>query len=253
MAGMITQAVVLRTANYRENDRMLTLLTPGDGIVSAISRGCRKPKSALMACSEWLVCGTFELIDVNRRKTVTGCEIQDTFYPLREDMERLSCAGCMASVCEQLAQQGQEANELYSLLMKGLYYLAYDGDCDALATTAAFLLKCIDESGYRPRLKYCVHCGKLLNLTEGAVFDFVNGGLICDVCTAQGPSAWMSRNQLIWICDVLRNPFVQRLETDIQPCFRTLRAYAECRMGISLHAASMLDKLPAKSNEDARY
>lgn len=245
MAGLVTQAIVLRAVNYRENDRMLTLLAPGAGLISAISRGCRKPKSALMACSEWFVCGTYELVEVNRRKIVTGCDIQDSFYPLREDVERLACAGFMASVCEQLAQPGQDARPLYALLMQGLYYLSYTGDCNPFATTTAFLLKAIDQGGYRPRLKYCVQCGKLLNLTEGAVFDFENGGLICENCHAQGSSAWISRAQLIWVCDVLRNEYAPRSETQTKRIFHIFCGYAQSRIGLSMQAAGMMRKYMA--------
>ena len=48
MPSETLQAVVLRYANYRDRDRMLTLLTPDHGRVDVLSRGCRKPNSALM-------------------------------------------------------------------------------------------------------------------------------------------------------------------------------------------------------------
>ena len=242
MPGLVTRAIVLRAVNYRENDRMLTLLTPEKGILTAIARGCRKPKSPLMPASEWFVCGTYELVTVHQHIVVTGCEIQDTFYPLREDMERLAAAGCMAAVCEQLAQPEQAAQTLYGLLLQGLYFLAYDAAVCTTATTAAFLLKCIDEAGYRPRLKHCVHCGRLLDLTEGAALDFEGGGLICDSCKAQGSGAWVSRDELIWMCDVLRKPFSPRGESGMLRTLRTLRFYAENRMGLFLRAVDTLEK-----------
>ena len=45
-------AIVLRYANYRENDRMLTLFSPTRGLVEAVARGCRRPKSKLLSASE---------------------------------------------------------------------------------------------------------------------------------------------------------------------------------------------------------
>ena len=38
-------AIVLRFANYRDNDRMVTLLSPSRGRIDAVIRNCRKPKS----------------------------------------------------------------------------------------------------------------------------------------------------------------------------------------------------------------
>ena len=39
-------AIVLRYANYRDNDRMLTLFSPTKGRIEALARGCRKPRAA---------------------------------------------------------------------------------------------------------------------------------------------------------------------------------------------------------------
>lgn len=36
-------AIVLRYANYRDYDRMLTLLSPTRGKLEVLSRGCRRP------------------------------------------------------------------------------------------------------------------------------------------------------------------------------------------------------------------
>ena len=57
MPQIVTNAVVLRRADYRENDRMLTLFSPTLGRVDALCRGCRRQKSPLMAASEVFCAG----------------------------------------------------------------------------------------------------------------------------------------------------------------------------------------------------
>ena len=42
MPQIVTNAVVLRRADYRENGRMLTLFSPTLGRVEALCRGCRR-------------------------------------------------------------------------------------------------------------------------------------------------------------------------------------------------------------------
>ena len=44
MPNIKTLAIVLRHADYRENDRMLTLLSPALGRVDALCRGCKRPR-----------------------------------------------------------------------------------------------------------------------------------------------------------------------------------------------------------------
>ena len=86
-------------------------------------------------------------------------------------------AGLSAAV-----QPGQAAEDLYALLLKGLYYLAYDDAADALETTTAFLLLFADAMGYRPRLSRCAHCRTPLDVSEGGRMDIAAGGLCCPAC-----------------------------------------------------------------------
>ena len=133
MPSITTQGIVLRYANYRDHDRMLTILSPDYGRVDVLSRGCRRPKSALMPASELFVHGEFVFYANNDRSTLTSCALTDTFYPLRLDPYRLTCASYMTALCAAAAQPGQSAVELYALLLKGLYYLAYENEADPLS------------------------------------------------------------------------------------------------------------------------
>ena len=56
-------AIVLRYANYRDNDRMLTLFSPTKGRIEALARGCRKPRSPILNASELFALGDFELYE----------------------------------------------------------------------------------------------------------------------------------------------------------------------------------------------
>ena len=61
MALITVNGIVTRYANYRDNDRILTLFTRERGLISAAARGCRRPKSPLLPASELFVSGEFVL------------------------------------------------------------------------------------------------------------------------------------------------------------------------------------------------
>ena len=132
MPSVTTQGIVLRFANYREHDRMLTILSPDYGRIDALSRGCRRPKSPLLPVSELFVSGEFVLYQSHDHFTLTSCALADSFYPLRLEPYRLTCASYMAALCQAAVQPGQESSGLYALLLKALYYLTYNADADAL-------------------------------------------------------------------------------------------------------------------------
>lgn len=203
MPSVTTQAIVLRRADYRENDRMLTLLSPGMGRVEALCRGCKRVGSPLLSASEFFAMGEYVFYAGKGRMTVTSCNLTETFYPLRDDYERLKYATYILAVTEAAAQPGERAVELFTLLARSLGRLAY-GQRDKGAVTAAFLLHFASVSGYRPRLRHCVRCGREMADGEIYWFDAQNGGLLCAAChEALGYAQPVTQAQVRWMRDVL--------------------------------------------------
>lgn len=239
MPSITTPGIVLRYANYRDHDRMLTILSPHYGRVDVLSRGCRRPKSALMPASELFVHGEYVLFMQNEHSTLTSCSISDTFYPLRLDPYRLTCASYMTSLCSASVQPGESAAALYALLLKGLYYLAYDNDADALETTTAFLLLFADVTGYRPRLSRCAHCRTPLELDHGAPFDVAAGGLCCPSCASRSTYP-ISREQIVWMSETIRGGLKPLKNTGAGTLFDVLRRYVEMRLEIPIKVSRLL-------------
>lgn len=239
MPSITTPGIVLRYANYRDHDRMLTLLSPQHGRLDVLSRGCRRPKSALMPASELFVHGEFVCYQQNDRATLTSCQITDTFYPLRMDPYRLTCASYMAALCAAAVQPDEESSALYALLLKGLYYLSYEPEADALETTTAFLLLFADAIGYRPRLSRCAHCRTPLELSGGAPFDIAAGGLCCPQCASRSTFR-LSVDAIKWMSQTLRNGLAPQKNTGAGTLFDVLRRYVEMRLETPIKVSKLL-------------
>ena len=239
MPSETMQAVVLRHANYRDRDRMLSMLTPDHGLVDVLSRGCRRPKSPLMAGSELFVHGEAVLFRTGERYTLTAFSVTDSFYPLRLEPYRLTCGTYMLGLCQAAAQPEQPAQRLFSLLLKGLYHLTYCNDEAAITVTNAFLLLFASEIGYRPRLNHCVRCRKPLPPERPAWLDVEAGGLCCGDCRA-GHQYVLSPMQTDWMRTVLLNSFDVPLAQPDNDLFEALRRYVESRLEATVKASKLL-------------
>ncbi len=218
--NITTQAIVLRHADYRENDRMLTLLTPELGRVDALARSCKKPGSPLLAGAELFAFGEYVLFRGRGRATVVSCSVIDSFYDLRTDYERLRYAAYMLQVIGAQALPAERPGRLFTLLLRSFKRVCYT-ELDARAVTAAFLLMDAALSGYRPRLRHCVRCGRRLDSesgiqagdahghqpvlkSEARLFDIEEGGLVCRSCErADLPAFPVSAREIAWLRDVL--------------------------------------------------
>ena len=95
-------AIVLRHANYRDNDRMLTLLSPSRGRLDVMLRNCRKPKSHNLNSGELFALGDYMLHENGGHITVTSVKLIETFYPLRNDYDRLTCGIYLLNLAYEL-------------------------------------------------------------------------------------------------------------------------------------------------------
>ena len=229
MPTIKTQAIVLKRTDWRDNDRILTLLSPAFGRMEAICRGCRKPRSPLLAAGESFALGEYLLYDRNGRLTVTGCTVEDSFYPLREDYELLKYASYILSVTEILSRPGEASLELYTLLTRSLSRLAYKG-MEKRSVTAAFLLLLSALEGWRPRLTHCAVCGKEIG-AEYRVFSPDEGGVVCPACAESLPALIpVSGAETGWMKDVLRVG-IEKTECPAENApLRLLMSYVENRL-----------------------
>ena len=233
MANLTTQGIVLRHADYREKDRMITLLTPFSGRVDALARGCRKPGSPLMSCAELFAYGEYVLYQGKGRAGVVSFSLIDSFYPLREDYDRLRYASYMLQLLEAQAIPGDRADKLFQLLIRSLKRLCYL-PLEPRAVTAAFLLMDAALSGYRPRLSHCVRCGRRLGEDEARLFDAEEGGLCCAACASGGaPLMPLNSRELLWMKDVLQTGIEKTALPPADAPLPLLRKYLEGRLEVS--------------------
>ncbi|HPJ03873.1 MAG TPA: DNA repair protein RecO [Candidatus Limiplasma sp.] len=239
MPSETLEGIVLRVANYREHDRMLTLLTPDKGRVDLLSRGCRRPKSCLMSASESFVQGEFVAYRNQDRYTLSSCSIIESFYSLRLDAYRMTCGAYMLQLSQAAAHPEQEAEALYELLTACLHRLCDNTDENPLMIVNGFVLLFAADNGYRPRLNHCVHCQKEISPKQGAMFDIIEGGICCRGC-AKGALMRLSASQLQWMRDTLKNGLDVPAVKEDKTLFEVLRRYVESRLEATIKSSKFL-------------
>ncbi len=237
MPSITARAIVLRAAEYKDYDRILTLFTLGKGAVTAAARYCRRIKSPLLNAAVPFVAGEFVLTERQGRYTIASCTVEDAHYSLRDDPERLACATYICSLCEEVVQPGQPADELFALCLRALAHLCY-AKSSPYAATLCFLMRLLDEQGVGPILARCSRCSKPLGAR--AAFDAQGSGALCLAC-AQGMQS-VSTEALLE-ADALRSgPFDPPERVGVE-AFDLLCAYAVAHFERSFKALSFLKKM----------
>ena len=169
-----TRGIVLRETNYKESDKILTVLTESDGKRTVKARGCRKRNSPLAAGAQLLAYSEMTLFEYRDFWSLDEAETLEPFRGIRRDVELLSLCSYFAEVLEAVAEEGRGDGALLSLILNAMYALDTLHKPPALVK-AAFELRCMCLAGYEPLVDACAVCGEenpaepRLHLSEGVL------------------------------------------------------------------------------------
>ena len=118
-----TLAVVVKTVDFKDNDRMITLLTRDYGKMSAKVRGAKKQRSNLFFASSLFCCGEYGFYAKNGFFGVRSFHIKYRFANLQNAYDVYSAACFIADAANAFAQEDYAAPKLFALTINALFAL----------------------------------------------------------------------------------------------------------------------------------
>ena len=156
---LTTNALVLREVNYKESDKILTLLTEKEGKLTVSAHGCRKKDSPIASACQLLAWGEFTLYEFKGLWSVKETASERLFDGVRGDLDKLALSSYLAEVTEALSEEGQPDPGLLSVTLNCLH--ALDKLHHPLAQVkSAFEWRSMALAGYEPQIERCGVCGR---------------------------------------------------------------------------------------------
>ncbi len=176
-----TEAIVLRTMDLGEADRVLTVLTPRLGKLRVIAKGVRRQRSriggALQPFSDvQLVLAVGRTFDV-----VTSSSLEDPHLGLRNDLHSTAAAWYVVELADRFCEGAADSHQAFRLLAQALSALDAGPDVARDVVARWFELALLDAMGFRPELVQCLECGARIE-PDGNAYSPVGGGVLCPAC-----------------------------------------------------------------------
>jgi DNA repair protein RecO (recombination protein O) len=175
-----SMCIVMRTADYRDSDKMLTLFSRDAGRVSALARGAKNLKNPIAAASQPFCCGIFSFTGKNGKLYVNQCEIKKEFYNIGSDFGKFAAGCAMMEAAEKILENTVEYDRLFLLLVNCLY--ALEKGLPAKTAAAYFFVQVSDLLGICPSTAACAVCGRKVD--EPRLFCAQEGGVVCEECSS---------------------------------------------------------------------
>ena len=181
-----TAAIVLRTVDYGEADRVVTLFTRDAGKLAALARGARKSVKRFGAALGLFGVGEAVLVDKPNAELAALERFDGArgFPALMSDVAKVAHGGYACEVVRELIPARQPEPEVFELLVT--FFAALEAGPARAETLRIFELRLLDALGLRPQLESCVACGTDELGAAGDVLDVRRGGVVCAHCHGHG-------------------------------------------------------------------
>ena len=195
-----TEAVVLKSMNYRDSSKIVTFYTRRFGKVKCIAKGARQMKSKFGAGLEPITNVSLVMYKKEHRdlQLVTQCDAIKTYKSIHSELERMAVALSVLELVNQLVHEEEGNDALYLLLVETLDEIE-SAKRNFVNLFFAFEIRFASLFGFSPGLGVCSGCGRSLDdigVDGAAVFQLSKGSVLCGRCIT---SASTIKNDLLLI------------------------------------------------------
>ena len=180
-----TNAIVIRSHDYGESDRIITFFTKDFGKIKGIAKGARRSKKRFQNALDLF--SHLRLIFFDREGMglvrAEGCDIINSFPKIREDLKKIFYGNYFLELANEMAAEGEANPEAFNLLLS---FLSILNETEAKEEgLRVFEIRMLSLFGYQPNMRRCDLCkngwGDLK--TVPLLFSLQRGSLVCERCS----------------------------------------------------------------------
>lgn len=193
-----TTGIVLSRRDWREADRVYSVLTREHGKRELLGRGGSRPLAKLTPHMEFISEADYLVVKGRYFETVAGVERRRAFTRVYEDMSTTLLAHQALRLIDLGTKTKQADPVLYDETIRWLEFLH---DAPALSSErsafllASFAVKLLSIFGYRPELLRCLSCK--IPIAESAFrWHALKGGVVCRPCAERDPEEWFAAREM---------------------------------------------------------
>lgn len=174
-----TDGLVIKEMSISENDKLITILTRNMGVIRAFVKGAKNIKNKNNVSTQLLGYSRFNIYKGRDKYIVDEAKIEELFFELRNDIEKLSIAQYFCELCMAVVPEETDSEIFLRLILNALYYLCKD-KLDKELVKSVVEMRLLSLAGYTPNLVCCNNCSKY----EDDYMFFVpgDGNIYCKTC-----------------------------------------------------------------------
>jgi DNA repair protein RecO (recombination protein O) len=240
-----TEGIVIRSLDYGESHKIVSLLTDRLGKISVMARGAKKVNSRLAAVTQPFTYGDYVIYrGAGSMGTLNQGETIDSHRTLREDLYKAAYSSYIAEMTGRLLPENEPSGMMFEQLKAALSSVATGKDAEVII--AIMEMKMLALSGYLPQLDVCVSCES----DQGEMkLSVLQGGILCPRCRAKDPSALAISPAGLRLLRLFQRVDLRRLgSVEVKPetkaeLKQAMRAFMDVHLDAKWKSRDFLDQL----------
>ena len=180
-----TNGIVIRETLQGESDKLLTILTPERGKITAYAKGVKKISSKNAPACQLFVYSEYDFLEKNGQLTVKTAISKELFYDMRADIARYSLACYFAEILNFTCMENNDESEALRLFLNCLFALANKKELPLTLIKCVFELKLMCICGFMPESDSCISCALSDSFGRNNIFSFEESGIYCEECISR--------------------------------------------------------------------
>jgi len=180
MAILKTEALILKTFDFRETSMIAHFFSKDYGRIDGILKGIRKDPKKFASRLEPF--STNEIVFYQARSSglhlISQCDLIENFNHIRAELKSIAFSSYLIDLLGHLMPHEEKNEQVYTLANAALRHMNSGADTEKVVRV--FIIKFLKIIGFRPRLDSCSICDK--NIAAMAFFNIKRGGLVCPLC-----------------------------------------------------------------------
>lgn len=180
MEEIKTKGIIIKSKDYKDSDKIVTIFSADLGLISARVRGVKKATAKLSFAVQPFALCEFMLIKSGDFYTCINATSIDQFYNITNDFDSyIFMLGCL-EVCSKTVKENSPEPELFLFLVKALKAVCYEG-LNSMYVFIKFMLNSLKYLGFELKVDSCSACNNMLGSNLYA-FSYDYNGFICAKC-----------------------------------------------------------------------
>ncbi len=238
------EGIIIRTTNYGETNKIVTLYTREWGKIGVMARGAKKPSSRLAAVTQPFTYGYFLVQRSSGLGSLQQGEMISSMRSIREDIFLTAYASYIVDLTDKGTDDRKPNPYLFELVYQSLNLVNEGFDAEIIVNI--FEMKMLNTLGLYPVLNQCAVCSS----TDGHFsFSIREGGLICHRCLEKDPyhykisPATVKLLRLFYFFDLSRLGNISVKPETKAELKKVINAYYEEYSGLNLKTKKFLNQM----------